>query len=74
MRRNFAESSSETKVRNLFAEIREFRRFLEKLLVQRNTKINKNIMALSRCDGDFDYNEIQIIRNFHHKVVVTICR
>ena len=30
MRRNFAESSSETKVRNLFAEIREFPRFLEK--------------------------------------------
>ena len=30
MRQNFAESSSETKVGNLFAEICEFPRFLEK--------------------------------------------
>ena len=33
MRRNFAEFSSETKVRNLFVEIREFRRISTKFVL-----------------------------------------
>ena len=41
------------------------KRFSKKLLVKRNTKINKkNIMASLRYHGDSDCNKTQIIRNF----------
>ena len=40
------------------------KRFLKKkLLVQRNTKVNKNVMASLRYHGDSDCNKTQIIRN-----------
>ena len=46
------------------------KRFLKKkLLVQRNTKINKNQMASLSCQGDSDCNRTQIIRNCHLYVI-----
>ena len=41
----------------------------KKLLVQRNTKINKNVMASLRCHGDSDCDITQIIRNFHLYII-----
>ena len=45
------------------------KRFLKKLLVQRNTKINKTAMASLRCHGDSDCNKTQIIRNFYLYII-----